>query len=84
MPLFSFTSVSAATDNISDANKLGEGGFGPVYKVWLSLNSMLGCGIYTKVYSYQLYTCHVNENKQALPVCYCVCYNLYSIYLCRV
>ena len=33
MPLFSFTSVSAATDNFSDANKLGEGGFGPVYKV---------------------------------------------------
>uniref|UniRef100_A0A2N9H5Z0 non-specific serine/threonine protein kinase n=1 Tax=Fagus sylvatica TaxID=28930 RepID=A0A2N9H5Z0_FAGSY len=32
MPLFSFKSVSAATDNFSDANKLGEGGFGPVYK----------------------------------------------------
>ena len=33
MPLFSFKSVAAATDNFSDANKLGEGGFGPVYKV---------------------------------------------------
>ena len=33
MPLFSFASVSAATDNFSDANKVGEGGFGPVYKV---------------------------------------------------
>ncbi|XP_061336702.1 receptor-like serine/threonine-protein kinase SD1-7 [Gastrolobium bilobum] len=32
LPLFSFVSVSAATDNFSDANKLGEGGFGPVYK----------------------------------------------------
>ena len=32
MPLFNFASVSAATDNFSDANKLGEGGFGPVYK----------------------------------------------------
>ncbi|KAH7844967.1 hypothetical protein Vadar_033773 [Vaccinium darrowii] len=32
LPLFSFASVSAATDNFSDANKLGEGGFGPVYK----------------------------------------------------
>ncbi|XP_020237913.1 receptor-like serine/threonine-protein kinase SD1-7 [Cajanus cajan] len=32
LPLFSFVSVAAATDNFSDANKLGEGGFGPVYK----------------------------------------------------
>ncbi|KAF7822789.1 G-type lectin S-receptor-like serine/threonine-protein kinase [Senna tora] len=34
LPLFSFASVSAATDNFSIANKLGEGGFGPVYKAW--------------------------------------------------
>ncbi|OIW06133.1 hypothetical protein TanjilG_29889 [Lupinus angustifolius] len=32
LPFFSFTSVSAATDNFSAENKLGEGGFGPVYK----------------------------------------------------
>lgn len=32
-PLFSFSSVAAATNNFSDTNKLGEGGFGPVYKV---------------------------------------------------
>ncbi|KAH9667338.1 Receptor-like serine/threonine-protein kinase [Citrus sinensis] len=31
-PLFSFSSVSTATNKFSDANKLGEGGFGPVYK----------------------------------------------------
>ena len=33
IPLFSFSSVSAATNNFSVSNKLGEGGFGPVYKV---------------------------------------------------
>ncbi|KAK8579179.1 hypothetical protein V6N12_069508 [Hibiscus sabdariffa] len=33
-PLFNFASVSAATNNFSLENKLGEGGFGPVYKAW--------------------------------------------------
>lgn len=33
LPMFSFSSVFAATDNFSTENKLGEGGFGPVYKV---------------------------------------------------
>ncbi|CAL8150791.1 unnamed protein product [Prunus armeniaca] len=30
--VFSYASVVAATDNFSIENKLGEGGFGPVYK----------------------------------------------------
>ena len=34
--------------------------------------------------SYQLYTCHVNENKQALPVCHCICYYPYSVYFFMV
>lgn len=33
LPLFNFTSVATATNNFSDENKLGQGGFGPVYKV---------------------------------------------------
>ncbi|XP_059656991.1 putative G-type lectin S-receptor-like serine/threonine-protein kinase At1g61610 isoform X2 [Cornus florida] len=32
LPMFSFASVSAATGNFSAENKLGEGGYGPVYK----------------------------------------------------
>ena len=38
MQIFSFESVSAATSNFSAENKLGQGGFGPVYKVSLSLS----------------------------------------------
>ena len=37
LPLFSFASVTAATENFSMQCKLGEGGFGPVYKVELLL-----------------------------------------------
>ena len=33
LSFFTFASVSYATDNFSAENKLGEGGFGPVYKV---------------------------------------------------
>ena len=33
MQIFSFESITAATNNFSTENKLGEGGFGPVYKV---------------------------------------------------
>nr|XP_011463561.1 PREDICTED: G-type lectin S-receptor-like serine/threonine-protein kinase At4g03230 [Fragaria vesca subsp. vesca] len=32
LPLFSLMSILAATNNFSEDNKLGEGGFGPVYK----------------------------------------------------
>nr|VDD46243.1 unnamed protein product [Brassica oleracea] len=32
LQIFSFETVALATDYFSDANKLGEGGFGPVYK----------------------------------------------------
>ena len=31
--LFDLNTIKAATDNFADSKKLGEGGFGPVYKV---------------------------------------------------
>ncbi|XP_009350305.3 receptor-like serine/threonine-protein kinase SD1-8 [Pyrus x bretschneideri] len=38
LPLFSLRSIAAATNNFSETNKLGEGGFGPVYKGILIAN----------------------------------------------
>nr|XP_034895473.1 putative G-type lectin S-receptor-like serine/threonine-protein kinase At1g61610 isoform X2 [Populus alba] len=35
LQVFSFESIKAATNNFSRENQLGEGGFGPVYKVCL-------------------------------------------------
>lgn len=35
LPLFDVTTIATATDNFSSNNKLGEGGFGSVYKVKL-------------------------------------------------
>ncbi|KAL3736241.1 hypothetical protein ACJRO7_025231 [Eucalyptus globulus] len=44
LPLFSFSSVTAATENFANLNKLGEGGFGPVYKLQhKNLVRLLGC-----------------------------------------
>ena len=36
LPFFDLESILAATDGFSNANKLGQGGYGPVYKVVLS------------------------------------------------
>lgn len=33
IPFVPFDIIAAATQNFSDSNKLGQGGFGPVYKV---------------------------------------------------
>ncbi|CAK9172100.1 unnamed protein product, partial [Ilex paraguariensis] len=44
LPLFSFENLAKATDNFHGANKLGQGGFGPVYKVmvvYLGLHGIL-------------------------------------------
>lgn len=38
VPFFNLDSILAATDNFSEANKLGRGGFGPVYKVIFRLS----------------------------------------------
>lgn len=37
LPLFSFSTIVIATNNFSEENKLGQGGFGPVYKVNMQL-----------------------------------------------
>ncbi|XP_022926691.1 G-type lectin S-receptor-like serine/threonine-protein kinase B120 isoform X1 [Cucurbita moschata] len=39
LPMFNFNCIATATGNFSEANKLGQGGFGPVYK------GKLPCGL---------------------------------------
>jgi len=41
VPFYTFASILAATDNFSDSNKLGRGGYGPVYKVICSMHQSL-------------------------------------------
>lgn len=38
LPLMEFEAVAIATNNFSDGNKLGKGGFGIVYKVMVMQN----------------------------------------------
>lgn len=42
VPYFHLETILAATDNFSTANKLGQGGFGPVYKVKTSFLHLCG------------------------------------------
>lgn len=35
VPYYTLRSIVEATDNFSDSNKLGRGGYGPVYKVMI-------------------------------------------------
>ena len=37
LPLFNFEKLASATNNFHLSNKLGEGGFGPVYRVMVTL-----------------------------------------------
>ncbi|KAJ6813889.1 receptor-like serine/threonine-protein kinase SD1-8 isoform X2 [Iris pallida] len=42
LPLFDFGTIAAATNQFSEENKLGEGGFGPVYKATLENGQEVG------------------------------------------
>ena len=41
LPLFDFVKLASATNNLHESNKLGQGGFGPVYRVMVALIEFL-------------------------------------------
>lgn len=43
LPIFDLGTIAAATDGFSIDNKLGEGGFGPVYKVSTLYGKSIQC-----------------------------------------
>lgn len=45
VPFFELESIVAATDNFSQAHKLGQGGFGPVYKVAYYRNNQISSNL---------------------------------------
>lgn len=51
LPLFDFSTVAMATNDFSDENKLGQGGFGSVYKVisssfpWIEITEALNYNV---------------------------------------
>lgn len=54
LPIFDLGTIAAATDGFSINNKLGEGGFGPVYKVALIYGRIESTGM-------QIYLMHMHE-----------------------
>ena len=60
VPLFDFTEIANATNNFSDHNKLGEGGFGPVYKVITSHN----CAYYDLIKPVQIFCSRPQISKR--------------------
>lgn len=45
VPYFEFETIVMATNDFSDANKLGKGGYGPVYKVMIFPPFYLSCKV---------------------------------------
>ncbi|KAK6264833.1 hypothetical protein SCA6_020267 [Theobroma cacao] len=62
LPLFNFEELATATNNFHPTNKLGQGGFGPVYRVWKLWNednilALLHTGLYDPCYQREIVKC---------------------------
>lgn len=62
LPFFSLSKIITATDNFSNNNKLGEGGFGPVYKV-----------SYAAIYYKKILTLTIEQKKSMIEE---ICFDL--------
>ncbi|CAE5957182.1 unnamed protein product [Arabidopsis arenosa] len=62
LPLFEFQVLAEATNNFSLRNKLGQGGFGPVYKVWSiwnegEINGLVDPEIFDQLFEKEIHKC---------------------------
>ncbi|KAF9673299.1 hypothetical protein SADUNF_Sadunf10G0009700 [Salix dunnii] len=65
LPLFNIDELACASDNFSASNKLGEGGFGPVYKAWILFKQGRSLELAAKS---KVEACHMSEAMRSIHV----------------
>lgn len=67
LQVFSYSAINAATNKFSSENKLGEGGYGPVYKVLFGNSSIVLCFMWILILKYRVQILF-NQKKKNLTI----------------